>query len=89
MAGLVPAPPWLETDWILAQFGEEREFAQRRYASFVASGVGKESVWQGLRHQIFPGSDAFVERIALPKRKPATLREVPRAQGTGKTSFSL
>jgi len=64
MVGLVPAPAWLETDWILGQFGEQRELAQRRYVDFVAAGVGKESVWQDLRYQIFLGSDGFVERVA-------------------------
>lgn len=39
-------------------------------------------MWQALRHQVFLGSDAFVERLAgqaeAVEREP--LREVPRAQ---------
>ncbi len=80
MVGLDSAPPWLETDWILGQFGEERDRAQRQYAAFVNAGIGKESVWEDLRHQIFLSSDEFVERFAGTKQKPEELREVPRAQ---------
>jgi hypothetical protein len=62
MVGEEPAPPWLETDWLLGQFGEERPRAQASYAAFVRQGMGKPSVWEGLRHQVFLGSEAFVDR---------------------------
>ncbi|MFN2203562.1 MAG: helix-turn-helix domain-containing protein, partial [Caldilineaceae bacterium] len=38
------------------------------------------SVWEGLRHQVFLGSEAFVERHCATSRSPERLREVPRAQ---------
>jgi putative transposase len=78
--GLEPAPPWLETDWILGQFGAERRRAQAQYSAFVAQGVGQPSIWDGLRHQIFLGSEAFVARFAQGNRPLDKLREVPRAQ---------
>jgi putative transposase len=62
MLGRVPAPPWLETDWVLGQFGPARAAAQAAYAAFVAEGVGRSSVWDGLRCQVFLGTDGFVER---------------------------
>ena len=77
MIGLEPAPPWLETDWILGQFGAERGRAQAQYSAFVAQGVGQPSIWEGLRHQIFLGSEAFVERFAQGSRPLDKLREVP------------
>jgi putative transposase len=80
MIGLEQAPPWLETDWILGQFGAERGRAQAQYCAFVAQGVGQPSIWEGLRHQIFLGSEAFVERLAQASRPLDRLREVPRAQ---------
>jgi len=80
MVGLAPAPAWLETDWVLGQFGSERPKAQARYAAFVAKGVGQPSVWEALRHQVFLGSEAFVERFAQGARPLDKLREVPRAQ---------
>jgi REP element-mobilizing transposase RayT len=80
MIGLEPAPAWLETDWVLEQFGGERRQAQAAYAAFVADGIGRGSVWEGLRHQVFLGSDAFVERLTRGARPAEKLREIPRAQ---------
>lgn len=78
-AGDAQAPEWLETDWILAQFGKQRRSTQRKYVDFVAAGVAAPGVWQHLKHQVLLGGAAFVERL-VGAAKPAELREVPRAQ---------
>jgi hypothetical protein len=44
MVGEEPAPAWLETDWVLGQFGEERSRVQGGYAAFVRQGIGQASV---------------------------------------------
>lgn len=80
MTGQAPAPAWLQTDWLLGQFANERSQAQARYADFVRQGVGRPSIWQGLRHQVFLGSDGFVERHCAAAKPLERLREVPRAQ---------
>jgi REP element-mobilizing transposase RayT len=80
MVGQVPAPAWLETDWVLAQFGKARTRARLRFAEFVADGIGQPSVWDGLRHQVFLGDAAFVARVARDLPPGERLREVPRAQ---------
>lgn len=80
MVAEAPAPPWLETDWVLGQFGQARARSRAGYAAFVREGVGRPSVWEGLRHQVFLGSEAFVERHCAASRPPERLREVPRAQ---------
>lgn len=80
MVGEAPAPDWLVTDWILGQFDQERFPARVGYAAFVREGVGQPSVWEGLRHQVFLGSEAFAERHCASTRPPERLREVPRAQ---------
>jgi hypothetical protein len=36
--GVIPAPPWLETDWILGGFAECPYEAQIAYRRFVAEG---------------------------------------------------
>jgi len=74
------APAWLETDWLLGQFGEERLVAQAGYADFVRQGVGGASIWEGLRHQVFLGSEGFAERHRATTKPLERLREVPRAQ---------
>ncbi len=80
MVGQEHAPAWLETEWVLGQFGDERSAAQSAYAAFVRQGVGQPSVWEGLRHQVFLGSGAFVERHCAASKPSEPLREVPRAQ---------
>ncbi len=79
MVGLGEAPSWLETDWLLGQFGKQRQRARQKYAQFVAEGVGVR-LWDGLRHQAFLGSDEFVARHRVMATGEAALREVPRAQ---------
>jgi putative transposase len=80
MVGREPAPPWLETDWVLGQFGSGRPSAQAGFARFVAEGVGQGSIWGQLRHQIFLGSDGFIARFAPAAGTAHRLCEIPRAQ---------
>ncbi|WPL20080.1 hypothetical protein [Thiorhodovibrio frisius] len=80
MVGQARAPDWLETDWLLAQFGGDRAPARAGYAAFVAAGVGQPSVWGGLRHQVFLGAESFVDRFTAVDKPLERLREVPRAQ---------
>jgi hypothetical protein len=77
----VAQPAWLETDVVLKQFGATRRRAVAAYVDFVRAGVGLPSVWEGLRGQVFLGSDEFVERMtAALKDDDAKLRDVPRVQ---------
>jgi hypothetical protein len=80
MVGLEERPPWLEINWMLGQFGNDRQQAQQQYSAFVYAGVGQTSVWESLRHQIFLGSATFAEHMMGIKRQPETLQEIPRAQ---------
>ena len=80
MVGQTPTPAWLETDWVLGQFGEARSSAQTGYAAFVREGFGQPSIWEALRHQVFLGSEAFAERHCVSPEPLERLREVPRAQ---------
>jgi len=63
MLGERSPPDWLATDGLLGQFSTKRQQAIRRYAEFVAEGIGKESIWRDLRRQIYLGDEAFVERM--------------------------
>jgi putative transposase len=78
--GQLPAPEWLQTDWILAPFGRQRASAIRKYVEFVHEGARLPSVWTQLQGQIYLGSEAFVKKMqAQIEQKPA-LGEIPRAQ---------
>jgi len=61
-AGLADSPRFLTTDWLLAQFSENRAAAIRAYRDFVRRGKGME-VWDGLTAGMLLGSDAFVRSL--------------------------
>lgn len=59
----VPAPDWLQTDWLLSQFSAQRGTAIHAYREFVAGGKGLQSPMANLRHQMVLGDDEFVKRL--------------------------
>ena len=83
--GQAAAPEWLQTDWVLAQFGRQRASAIRKYVQFVHKGARLPSVWTRLQGQIFLGSEAFVKAMQAQMEKRPSLDEIPRAQRRGLT----
>ncbi|HKJ22981.1 MAG TPA: transposase [Gammaproteobacteria bacterium] len=67
-AGLEEGPDWLDTEWLLSQFGRQRKRAQQAYEKFVQQ-EEDEYLWDDLRHQIYLGSDGFIKRM---QSKPKT-----------------
>ncbi len=68
--------PWLTTDWVLSQFAKRKDAARRRYAKFVADGMGEgyraEFHGGGVDARIL-GDDRFAERVL----RRAAVRLVP------------
>ncbi len=78
--GQTLSPQWLQTDWLLAQFGQRRGSAIAKYVGFVHEGARLPSVWSQLQGQIYLGSEAFVKKMqAQIEQKPA-VGEIPRVQ---------
>lgn len=71
-------PPWLDTEWLLGQFGSRRGEARNAYRQFVMAGKGLPSPLENTRHQLVLGDDAFAERHRQTK-DAETLREVSKA----------
>lgn len=80
MVGQAPAPRWLATDGLLAQFGKRRAEARRRYAQFVLEGMDRGSIWTGLRQQIYLGDERFVARMQRRVELQGDELSIPRAQ---------
>lgn len=80
MIGQADRPEWLQTDWVLGQFGARRNRAREKYVDFVLAGVGLPSVWDNVRSQIYLGSEAFAERLRKQAPKDTDLGEIPRIQ---------
>jgi REP element-mobilizing transposase RayT len=78
--GQVDSPSWLQSDWILAQFGQLRANAIAKYVGFVHEGARLPSVWTQLQGQIYLGSEAFVKKMQAQIEHKPSLNEIPRAQ---------
>ncbi len=61
--GTFPAPVWLTTDDLLAEFGKRGAGARRKYQQFIEEGMGAESIWKDLKAQIYLGDEDFVEQM--------------------------
>jgi REP-associated tyrosine transposase len=57
------SPAWLQTDWILARFGGQRQRAIAAYRDFVYAGMGLPGTWNDLRRQIYLGKEEFVNKM--------------------------
>jgi len=78
--GKHPPPDWLEVDWLLSQFGLQRNHARRRYIDFVREGIGLPPVWDNLRHQIYLGSDDFIDKHQNLIGQKQDLDDIPAIQ---------
>lgn len=80
MVGEVASPTWLATDALLAQFGKTRFEARSRYKDFVSAGISADSVWAGLRQQIYLGDETFVERSLAKAKVDGDELSIPQVQ---------
>ena len=72
-------PEWLEVDWLLSQFGTNRQNARHAYNEFVLRGIGGLSPLRDVKHQILLGDKEFIaKRICGPESE--VLSDLPRAQ---------
>lgn len=80
--GDADAPPWLEVDGLLAQFGTRRSRAVAAYERFVRDGIFADSIWHNLNlnRQTFLGDDAFVARAHKRAAQRPDDVNIPRAQ---------
>jgi len=83
MTGDAPAPAWLTTETLLAQFSPQAAAARRRYRQFVAEGMDAAPVWSGLRQQIYLGNADFVERMQKQLQVHGDKLSVPNTQRRG------
>jgi REP element-mobilizing transposase RayT len=80
MIGKSTRPEWLQTDWILGQFGKRRKQAIATFRDFVDAGVGLPSIWNDLRGQIYLGKGEFVNKMQQHVQSDKDIGEIPRAQ---------
>lgn len=79
-SGMVELPGFLSVDWLLSVFGETKRKAVKAYRRFVREDKGCASPWGELRHQMYLGSNHFVEEMLGRVDEERCLSEVPSAQ---------
>ncbi len=79
-AGFEESPSWLETDWILSQFGKGTKVARQAYRRYVLQDLDQEdSPWADLNHKLYLGRKEFLLKMeSLVHRERG--REVPKYQ---------
>ena len=80
MLGQVDSISGLNTEWLLALFGNTRRKAIASYRNFVSEGAEQPSPWLSLRNQIYLGSDEFVEKSQSLISGEGELTEIPSSQ---------
>ena len=82
LVGTEPTPGWLQTEWLLSQFGNQHGRQIERYVEFVQQGLRGVDVWKQLKGQVYLGTDLFVEamRQRLETDVKFANREIPRLQ---------
>jgi len=79
-AGLEKKPDFLVVDWILEQFGPNRQQARKEYRRFVMAGLELESPWKNLKGQCLLGDDAFLGKLSPLLKDKGALKDIPRVQ---------
>ena len=79
-AGISSAHPCLTTDRVLAGFGKQKKRTQMAYRAFVKEGRGQPSPLKRLKHQIYLGSDEFIEDMLSKLDPDQSLQDIPKSQ---------
>ena len=79
-AGKTKPHPCLTTDWVLGQFRSKRGKAEQEYRKFVTWGIGKPTIWAGVRGQAILGEEDFADRFVDQLRKQKDIPEITRSQ---------
>ncbi len=79
-AGMAGRHTCLSVEWVLGQFGDNREEAGKRYRSSVQDGLAKLSPWEELKGQFILGDEGFLKRMGKLLDKRTAVQEFPRLQ---------
>ena len=70
--------PGLTTDWILAQFGQEKKKAYSLYQAFVLSGAKAVSPLKAVKGQLFLGKESFMDQVEHLLQGKEKLKEISK-----------
>jgi len=70
----------LTTSWVLGQFSDKKGKAEREYRDYVQLGIGKESIWEGVRGQAILGEEGFIGSLTKYLGRHKGVLEIPKSQ---------
>jgi hypothetical protein len=79
-AGREKPPVCLTTSWVLRQFSSKKGKAEKEYRKFVRLGIGRESIWGGVKGQVILGEDDFVDSLTDYFGRHKNVPEIPKSQ---------
>ncbi len=86
MIGVEEKQGWLDVDWILSQFGQNRTPAISACRRFIMAGKGLSDPSKQVKHQMFLGRDQFIDDCRQTIARPEKLCEVSKAHRKSITS---
>jgi len=78
--GMIEAPKFLTTKWVLSQFGRQEDKAIKAYREFIKDGVGIKSFEGEIRGNIILGDENFIKKIKSKLEDMKGEEELPREQ---------
>jgi REP element-mobilizing transposase RayT len=79
-AGQIQSKPLLETESLLAQFGNTLSEARAEYVRFVYAGTDDLSPWESLKGQCILGDESYVQKIEPALKDKSMIMEIPRRE---------
>lgn len=71
---------FLDIDWILGNFGETKNQAQKQYEKFIKEGINEELFKEKIRRQNILGNDSFIQKISKHIEGKEEIKEISRKQ---------
>jgi hypothetical protein len=65
---------------VLAGFGKQKKRTQMAYRAFVKEGRGQPSPLKRLKHQLYLGTDEFIEEMLSKLAPDQSLQDIPKSQ---------
>jgi hypothetical protein len=79
-AGEEKCPSFLTVEWILSQFGSDKDEAKKEYRKFVLEGIEEDFPRDAIRGQIILGTEHFIKKFSEILKEKEKTKEIPRIQ---------
>ena len=79
-AGMIKAPKWLQTHWILRWFSKNHKKAQQHYRQFIIAGIKSDSPFKNAEGGVVLGDQQFVDWVWEKTNGSEGIKEISRSE---------